>query len=129
MQVDLLERLELDLPITLDSVVDVGELQASLQSDESTGAFQERFARLTEGLCEVVEDFGILSLYPLAIQDRKSVATVTDMVDRANGFAFSGLKGRCPYVEAADPQSSVVVADTAIWTAGMDMPKVPAKPR
>ena len=40
---------------------------------------------------QVIEGFGLLSFTPLAIEDRESVGALLALVDKANGYAFSGL--------------------------------------
>ena len=40
---------------------------------------------------QVVEDFGLLSFHPLAIEDKESVAALVALVDKANGYVFAGL--------------------------------------
>lgn len=40
---------------------------------------------------QVIEDFGLLSFQPLAIEDRDSVRHLAAQIDKANGYVFSGL--------------------------------------
>ena len=44
-------------------------------------------------LVQVVEDFGLVSFTPLAIEDKESVKRVVAMVDKATGYVFTGLPG------------------------------------
>lgn len=41
---------------------------------------------------QVIEDFGLLSFHPLAIEDRDSVRALVALIDKANGYVFAGLK-------------------------------------
>lgn len=50
-----------------------------------------RFARLTQDLCGVVEDFGLVQFTPLAVEDAESMAALVALVDKANGYVFAGL--------------------------------------
>lgn len=40
---------------------------------------------------QVIEDFGLLSFHPLAIEDRQSVAALVALIDKSNGYVFAGL--------------------------------------
>lgn len=51
-----------------------------------TATFASRFAKLTAGLCEVIEDFNLLSFTPLAIEDEECVRRVATLVDKAVGW-------------------------------------------
>lgn len=48
--------------------------------------FASRYAKLTAGLCDVIEDFNLLSFTPLAIEDEDCVRRVATLVDRAVGW-------------------------------------------
>lgn len=88
-KVDLVESYGL-LPFNLDfytEATDLSHLVDAMGSDR----FSQRYRKLSAGLCEVVEDFGLVRFLPLAIEDRASVARVLEDVDKANGCAFSGL--------------------------------------
>lgn len=53
-------------------------------------AFYKRRKKLNEVMCEVVDDFSLLSFVPLDISDAGSVGRVVARVDRANGYVFLG---------------------------------------
>lgn len=55
-------------------------------ANSANSAFASRYAKLTRGLCEVVEDFGLLSFTPLAVEDEACVRGVATLVDRAVGW-------------------------------------------
>lgn len=118
LQIDLLEHVAEDLPVNIEAYTNIDDLQSLLHDDGDSTAFSKRFARLTSGLCEVVEDFGLLSLAPLAIQDKDTIARVLELVDGANGYSMSGLQGRNPYTVASDAASTALthVSSTPIWT-------------
>jgi len=59
--------------------------------------FAKRYRKLSAALADVIEDFGLVSLQPLAIEDKDSVEKVLALVDKATGFVFAGLAGRNPY--------------------------------
>jgi hypothetical protein len=54
----------------------------------STGRtkLQDKFHRMTEALCEVVNDYGLVTLLPLNVEDVTTVARVIAATDRANGY-------------------------------------------
>lgn len=68
---------------------DLGQLAQLMSGTDS--AFPPRFRRLTAALCEVVEDFGLLRFMPLHIEDKHSVRALLAHIDKANGYAFTGL--------------------------------------
>lgn len=96
-QADLLAKLSDSEVVDVEQLTDIEFLRRQLQADGS--AFTSRFAGLSEGLCDVVENYGLLSLTSLAVEQPESVAQVVDLIDRANGFSLSGLKGHNPYPE------------------------------
>jgi hypothetical protein len=89
--------------MTESDVVDVARLTnvdfLRHQLEIDTSPFAARFKRLTTGLCDVVENYGLLNFTTLEVEQPESVAQVMDLVDRANGFNLSGLKGHNPYPE------------------------------
>ena len=52
---------------------------------------------LPAGLAEVIEDFGLVSYTPLAIEDKESVQRLVSLIDKATGYVFAGLAGHSPY--------------------------------
>lgn len=55
-------------------------------------------------LCrQVIEDFGLLSFHPLAVEDRDSMRPLAALIDKSNGFVFAGLAREG---EAGDPRRS-----------------------
>jgi len=50
--------------------------------------FSRKYRKLHHELCDVVEDFSLLSFLPLSIQDAESVGRVVARVDKCNGFVF-----------------------------------------
>lgn len=83
---------------TIEQLTDVEHLQHQLEAD--TSQFASRFNGVSTALCGVVDDFALLRLYPLSIEDPLSVQKIMELVDQANGHALSGLAGRNPYASA-----------------------------
>ena len=63
-----------------------GEKQRRPPPPPPTTTFASRYAKLTAGLCDVIEDFNLLSVTPLAIEDEACVRRVAALVDRAVGW-------------------------------------------
>ena len=68
-------------------------IAASAAPSSSSSAFAARYAKLTACLCDVVDDYGLLSFTPLAIQDEACVARVAALCDRAVGYAPGAAGG------------------------------------
>lgn len=50
--------------------------------------FYRKYRKLHHELCDLVEDFSLLSFLPLSIQDAESVGRVVARVDKCNGYVF-----------------------------------------
>jgi len=53
------------------------------------GGMPARFAALSRGLCEVIEDVGLVQFVPLAIEQKESVAALLPLIDRSNGYIWT----------------------------------------
>ncbi len=60
---------------------------------------------LTFAIAELIDDFGLLSFIPFAVEDKECVAFVMQEIDKANGFVFGAL--------TADNESILQTAMTA----------------
>lgn len=47
-----------------------------------------KWTRLNEALIQLVDDFGLVSFQPLAVEDKASMAALVRAIDRASGFVF-----------------------------------------
>ena len=74
-------------------VQDLSRLVETMGED----AFGRRYRKLSAGLGEVIEDYGLVNYTPLAIEDKDSVQRVLALIDKANGYVFMGLAGKSPY--------------------------------
>jgi len=101
------------------------------QQKTRTSKFSQKYRKLHHELCEVVEDFGLLSFLPLAIQDAESVGRVVARVDKCNGYVFvrenggdakmnegDGERRADNNVQMQDMFSSAMVADSE-WSTGV----------
>lgn len=95
-KIDLIEQYG-KLQFNLDFYTEVQDLSYLVQA-MGNDAFSKRYRKLSQGLCEVVEDYGLLNFTPLAIEDKESVQHVLSLIDKANGHVFAGLaSGQNPY--------------------------------
>jgi hypothetical protein len=110
MQADLLSRFEDGS--TVEDLTDIDKLKMQLQLDNSR--FSSRFANISVGLCEVIENYSLVGLNPLSIDDPDSVRTILELIDQANGYSLSGLAGRNPY--SSDQQANVLGSKHTMWS-------------
>jgi hypothetical protein len=54
-------------------------------------AFHKKHRRLHEAVCELVDDFGLLSYVPLDIQNVQSVSRVVAKIDKCNGYIYTTM--------------------------------------
>ena len=87
--------------------------------------FYRKYRKLHHELCDLVEDFGLLSFLPLSIQDAESVGRVVARIDKCNGYIFvkeQGMQrnsdGEKKENNLQDVFSSAIVAD-AEWGTGV----------
>lgn len=56
--------------------------------------FYKRYHKMHKELCEVIEDYSLLSYIPLDINDAASVGRLVARIDKSNGYVFTGrMKG------------------------------------
>ena len=51
-----------------------------------------RFKKLNKAICDLVSEFGLVSFFPVNIDDPETVFRVLKVVDKANGYVFGGLE-------------------------------------
>ncbi|KAK3256886.1 GPN-loop GTPase qqt1 [Cymbomonas tetramitiformis] len=82
-KIDLIERYG-NLDFNLDFYTDVLDLEY-LQNHLEQDPLSRRFKKLTEGLCDIVEDFSLVNFTTLNIEDKESVQKLVALVDKSNG--------------------------------------------
>lgn len=88
-KIDLLEAYG-SLAFNLDfytNVQDLSYLLDRLDEDE----FAKKYKNLNAALCDLVQEFGLVSFLTLSIEDKESVLHILRAVDKANGYVFNGL--------------------------------------
>uniref|UniRef100_A0A6B2LAK2 GPN-loop GTPase 2 n=1 Tax=Arcella intermedia TaxID=1963864 RepID=A0A6B2LAK2_9EUKA len=79
-------KLEFGLEFYTD-VTDLSFLQKCLDNDKVTS----KYKKLNATLSELIEDFGLVSFSTLNIEDKESVLKLLKIIDKANGYIYSGL--------------------------------------
>lgn len=115
-KVDLIESygaLPFDLAFYASGGGDAGRLADAV----AAGGRGDRYAKMTRGLCEVAEDYGLVSFATLDVTDEASMRHLLALCDKANGAVFAGLadaaarRGEAP----AMPQTYSVATGSASW--------------
>lgn len=83
------------LPFNLDFYTEVQDLSYLLPhlAEENPVMRNNKFEGLNNAIVELVEDFGLVSFETLAVEDKKSMMTLLQAIDRAGGYAFGGAEG------------------------------------
>ncbi len=83
------------LPFNLDYYTEVQDLSYLLPhlAQENPVMQHPKFQGLNNAVIELVEDFGLVSFETLAVEDKKSMMTLLQAIDRAGGYAFGGAEG------------------------------------
>ena len=74
-----------------DRLMDDEEYRKARLKTQNT-PFRRRHEKLHRLLCEVIEDFSLLSYLPLNINDGESVGRVVAKIDQCNGYVFTKSK-------------------------------------
>jgi hypothetical protein len=72
---------------------------------ESDQPFQKKFGKLSEALCEVIENFQLVGFSFLDIHNKLSMCNVLMLIDKANGFFFHPDKITNPKENEIDYES------------------------
>ena len=83
------------LPFNLDFYTEVQDLSYLLPHLQNENAVMRhsKFEGLNNAVVELVEDFGLVGFETLAVEDKKSMMTLLQAIDRAGGYAFGGAEG------------------------------------
>ena len=91
-QINVLSKVDLiknygKLDFDLSYYTEVQDLSFMVRSMVN-GPFSKRFRKLSDGLCSLVEDYGIIKFCPLAVEDKDSLLNILNQCDKANGYVF-----------------------------------------
>ncbi len=84
------------LPFNLDfytEVQDLSYLLPHLQSEGNAVLRHSKFDALNNAVVDLIEDFGLVGFETLAVEDKRSMMTLLQAIDRAGGYAFGGAEG------------------------------------
>lgn len=83
------------LPFNLDYYTEVQDLSYLVPEleKESPMFAQGKFAALNQTIIDLVEEFGLVGYETLAVEDKKSMMSLLQTIDRAGGYAFGGAEG------------------------------------
>ena len=106
-QINILSKIDLleaygSLAFNLEFYTNVQDLSYLLERLDDD-PFSKRYKRLNAALCELVQEFGLVSFLTMSIEDRESVLCILKAIDKANGYVFGGLyKGNESIFELAN---------------------------
>lgn len=83
------------LPFKLDFYTEVQDLKYLLPylEEETSRLSHEKFGALNNAICELVQEFGLVAFETLAVEDKKSMTHLLQVIDRASGYAFGPAEG------------------------------------
>jgi hypothetical protein len=83
------------LPFNLDFYTEVQDLSYLLPhlQEESSTMSGSKFEGLNTAIVELVESFGLVGFETLAVEDKRSMMHLLQVIDRAGGYAFGGAEG------------------------------------
>lgn len=95
-QVNVLSKIDLihrygTLDFNLDYYTEVQDLHHLFPLLEKE-AGMTKYAKLTEAIAEVVEDFGLVAFEVLAVEDKKSMIQLLTTIDKATGYLFGSTE-------------------------------------
>jgi len=83
------------LPFNLDYYTEVQDLSYLLPhlANENPIMRHPKYEGLNNAVVDLVEDFGLVGFETLAVEDKRSMMTLLQAIDRAGGYAFGGAEG------------------------------------
>ena len=95
-KIDLIERYG-SLEQNIDFYTEVLDLSHLLRNknfskDRFRPPLAKKYRKFNRALCDVIEDYSLVSYLTLNVQDRQSIEKVINTIDKANGFLFGHLK-------------------------------------
>lgn len=82
------------LPFNLDFYTEVQDLSYLLPHlNDENPLMSKKFEGLNTAIVELVESFGLVGFETLAVEDKRSMMHLLQVIDRAGGYAFGGAEG------------------------------------
>lgn len=88
---------------------DLQYLEHALQRTLGKGKRADKFQSLNRAICEIVEDFGLVSFETLAVEDKESMFHLLGLLDKATGYI---------YAAGYDPDAANAPEDMALYEPG-----------
>ncbi|CBQ67937.1 conserved hypothetical protein [Sporisorium reilianum SRZ2] len=103
--------LQSDLAFNLDfytQVQDLSYLRDLLSQPSGPGSSRrnEKYGKLNEAICELVEDFGLVSFETLAVEDRRSMFRLLQVLDKAVGYIYVSSSTNALDLDAEDDEGA-----------------------
>eukprot|EP01016_Furgasonia_blochmanni_P046312 TRINITY_DN6651_c0_g1_i2.p1 TRINITY_DN6651_c0_g1~~TRINITY_DN6651_c0_g1_i2.p1 ORF type:complete len:268 (-),score=60.72 TRINITY_DN6651_c0_g1_i2:137-940(-) len=76
------------LPMALKEYLVPDSVKEMIATDKSTSMFAQKYKQLTQKMGEVIDDYALVSFYPLDINDKISVSNLLALLDKANGYGY-----------------------------------------
>ncbi|KAJ1676041.1 hypothetical protein EV182_000034 [Spiromyces aspiralis] len=109
-KIDLIKQFGSELDFNLEYYTEVMDL-SYLLFHLNQGDSDNKYAKLNEAVCELIEDFNLVGFTTLCIEDKESVANLVKQIDKANGYIFGGLTaGNEAIMQAANLTDSLTEA-------------------
>ena len=83
------------LPFNMDFYTEVQDLSYLLPhlAEESPMFAKGKFSALNQAIVDLVEEFGLVGFETLAVEDKRSMMSLLQTIDKAGGYAFGGAEG------------------------------------
>ena len=78
------------LAFNLEYYTDVLDLKYLIDTLDNDRLFK-RFKQLNNKICDVIQDYSLVSYVPLNIQKKQSLMRCINMIDRANGYVYGNM--------------------------------------
>lgn len=93
-KIDTLALYAPSLPFNLDFYTEGHDLEYLLPHlDAELGPTSSKFSALNAAILDLVGEFGLVGFETLAVEDKKSMMNLLQVVDRAGGYAFGTAEG------------------------------------
>ena len=84
----------MNLEYLADRILDGNQDVIAAAPSPGQTMMRKRYGKLTKGLCELVEDFGLVNFTTLSIEDKTSVERVVQLTDKSIGYFNAGGSAR-----------------------------------
>ena len=93
---------------------DMARLAAAINSQPGMG----RYAKLTRSLCELCEDYKLVSFTTLDVQDEASMRRLVATVDKSNGYVFTAMERKAKAAGGPVSMPQMCARALLLWGGG-----------